>query len=185
RARHRPARRCGHERDRRAPDRQPVMTFRRPRGAVMNRLHSALACLLLAATPSLSHATSTEARAQRGAEVIRALNNGEAQPTLEAMRREFPFLAEATEAYALGDVWSRPGLDNRTRQLAAVAVMAALGETAMMRVHAGYALNIGVSEDELKEAIYPITVPVGFPRASAASQALAHLFPQRPAARGG
>ncbi|GAB1576158.1 carboxymuconolactone decarboxylase family protein [Bordetella petrii] len=152
----------------------------------MNRLHSALACLLLAAAiPSPSHASSTEARIQRGAEVIRELNNGKAQPTLETMRREFPFLAEATEAYALGDVWSRPGLDNRTRQLAAVAVMAALGETAMMRVHAGYALNIGVSEDELKEAIYLITVPVGFPRAIAASQALAQLFQQRRAAAGG
>ncbi len=49
------------------------------------------------------------------------------QRSLERMRQEFPFLAEATEAYALGDVWSRPGLDNRTRQLAAVAAFAAIG----------------------------------------------------------
>ena len=128
--------------------------------------------------------TTTEARAQRGAEVVRSLNNGKVQPTLEAMRLEFPFLAEATEAYALGDVWSRPGLDQRTRQLAAVAAMAALGETGTMRVHAAYALNIGVTENELKEVIYMITVPAGFPRAIAASQVLSELFQERRAAAG-
>ena len=147
----------------------------------MQRLPSILACLLLASAllPTLAQASTTEERAQRGAQVIRDLNNGKDQPTLEGMRAEFPFLAEATEAYALGDVWSRPGLDNRTRQLATVAVMAALGETTLMRVHAGYALNIGVSEDELKEMIYLITVPVGFPRAIAASQVLGQLFEER------
>ncbi|HDZ48072.1 hypothetical protein LCGC14_0025350 [marine sediment metagenome] len=126
-----------------------------------------------------AQATTTETRSERGAEVIHSLNQGENQPNLEAMREEFPFLAEATEAYALGDVWSRPGLDNRTRQLAAVAAMAALGEVGMMRVHADYALNIGVSEEELKEIVYLITVPAGFPRAIAASQVLSELLAER------
>ncbi|MCD0502257.1 carboxymuconolactone decarboxylase family protein [Bordetella petrii] len=148
----------------------------------MNRLYIALAAAVLAATPVLAQADTTAARSARGAEVIRELNQGRNQPNLEAMRNEFPFLAQATEAYALGDVWSRPGLDNRTRQLAAVAAMAALGETGMMRVHAGYALNIGVSENELKEIIYMVTVPAGFPRAIAASQVLAQLFQERRAA---
>lgn len=132
---------------------------------------------VLACTPAF--AATTEERQRRGAAVIRSLNDGAPQPTLERMRREFPFLAEATEAYALGDVWSRPGLDDRTRQLAAVATFAALGETVLMTVHAGYALNVGVSEEELKEVIYMITVPAGFPRAIAASQALSGLFAER------
>lgn len=136
--------------------------------------------ILIGALFSISaQATTTEARSDRGAEVIRSLNQGENQPNLEAMREAFPFLAEATEAYALGDVWSRPGLDNRTRQLAAVAAMAALGEVGMMRVHADYALNIGVSEEELKEIVYLITVPAGFPRAIAASQVLSEALAER------
>ena len=124
-------------------------------------------------------AQTTEERKERGAAVIRQLNNGMTQPTLEGMRREFPFLAEATEAYALGDVWSRPGLDDRTRQLAAIAAFAAIGEPAYMKIHAGYALNIGVSEEELKEVIYMVTVPGGFPKAIAASQVLSQLFEER------
>lgn len=144
-----------------------------------------LLLMTVPAAPALaqSPAATTEERSRRGADVIRELNNGRTQPNLEAMREEFPFLAEATEAYALGDVWSRPGLDRRTRQLAAVAAMAALGETGMMRVHAEYALNVGVSEDELKEVIYMITVPAGFPRAIGASQVLSQLFAERRAAR--
>ncbi len=93
------------------------------------------------------------------------------------MRKEFPFLAEATEAYALGDVWSRPDLDDRTRQLAAVAAFAALGEPAFLKV--------GVTEAELKEIVYLTTVTAGFPKAIAASQALSELFAERRAARTG
>ncbi|HEY6631551.1 MAG TPA: carboxymuconolactone decarboxylase family protein, partial [Rhizobiaceae bacterium] len=74
-----------------------------------------MAAVLLAAGALPAWATTTEERAGRGDAVIRSLNNGVPQRTLEHMRQEFPFLAEATEAYALGDVWSRPGLDNRTR----------------------------------------------------------------------
>jgi 4-carboxymuconolactone decarboxylase len=140
--------------------------------------------LLLGAVPAAAVGQTTQQRLQRGDAVVRSLNNGAPQPALERMRQEFPFLAEATEGYALGDVWSRSGLDNRMRQLAAVAVFAAMGETAFMKVHAGYALNIGASEDELKEIIYMVTVPAGFPRAIAASQALAELFAERRAASG-
>ncbi|MCK9918750.1 carboxymuconolactone decarboxylase family protein [Microbacteriaceae bacterium K1510] len=140
------------------------------------------AAFLTAAMVIPAMADTSEERRARGDAVIKSLNQNQPQPALEGMRREFPFLAEATEAYALGDVWSRPGLDNRTRQLAAVAAFAATGQTAFMKVHAGYALNIGVSEDELKEIIYMVTVPAGFSRAIAASQVLAELFAERRAA---
>lgn len=133
---------------------------------------------MLLATASAS-AETTQERRGRGDAVVRSLNNGVPQPALERMRQEFPFLADATEAYALGDVWSRPGLDPRTRQLAAVAAFASLGLLPFMKIHADYALNVGVSEDELKEIVYMITVPAGFPRAIAASQALSELFAER------
>ncbi len=146
------------------------------------RIHTPLkiaATALFLAAPAPVPAETTEERMKRGDAVIRSLNRGAPQPALERLRQEFPFLAEATEGYALGDVWSRTGLDSRTRQLATVAAFAALGETPLMKVHAGYALNIGVSEEQLKEAIYLVTVTSGFPRALAASQALSELFAER------
>ena len=148
-------------------------------------LREVAAALLVAVATAPAIADTTEERRRRGDAVIRSLNHGQPQQVLERMRQEFPFLADATEAYALGDVWSRSGLDSRTRQLAAVAAFAAIGQTAFMKVHAGYALNIGVSENELKEVIYMVTVPAGFPRAIAASQALSELFAERRSARPG
>lgn len=146
---------------------------------IQSQIAAAGTAVIIGLAPEPALAQSLEERRERGAAVIRTLNNGETQPNLERMRQEFPFLAEATEAYALGDVWSRPGLDNRTRQLAAVAAFAAMGLTDLMKVHAGYALNIGVRQEELKEVIYKVTVPAGFPRAIAASQSLSQLLSER------
>lgn len=150
------------------------------------RLYSRLLTIAIAlvsgATATAVLADTTQERLQRGDAVVKSLNKGMPQGNLERLRQEFPFLAEATQGYALGDVWSRPGLDNRTRQLAAVAAFAAIGEPIYMKVHAGYALNIGVSEEELKEIVYMITVPAGFPKAFAASNALSELFAERASA---
>jgi 4-carboxymuconolactone decarboxylase len=146
-------------------------------------LRAATAALCLAISAAPAFAQTTRQREARGDAVVRSLNGGASQPVLERMRSEFPFLAEATEAYALGDVWSRRILDDRTRQLAAVAAFAALGEPAFLKVHASYALNIGVTEEQLKEIVYLTTVTAGFPKAIAASQALSELFGERRAAR--
>jgi Uncharacterized homolog of gamma-carboxymuconolactone decarboxylase subunit len=139
----------------------------------------AAALVCLAAVPVTALAETLEERRQRGDAVVRSLNKGQPQQMLENMRSEFPFLADATEAYALGDVWSRDVLDARTRQLAAVAAFAATGQTGIMRTHADYALNMGVTEDELKEIVYLTTVASGFPRAIEASQVLSKLFADR------
>lgn len=111
-------------------------------------------------------------RHAKGLEVMDHLSGGAGQPVLNALREDYPFLAEGITAYALGDVWGRPGLDDRTRQLAAVAAFAAQGNLPYLKVHAGYALRLGVTRDELKEVVYLTTVTSGFPRAIEAAQAL-------------
>lgn len=143
-------------------------------------LLAAMAAALVAAP--LAAAASDDARRQRGEAVIRTLNAGKSQPTLEGLRRDFPALADAIEGYALGEIWARPVLDHRTRQLAAVAAFAALGHGPFLKIHAGYALNQGVTEEELKEVVYLTTVHAGFPRAIEAAQVLAELFRERRAA---
>jgi 4-carboxymuconolactone decarboxylase len=139
---------------------------------------TALTILATAVTTASGQAANDERR-KRGEAVIRTLNAGQEQPTLEALRKEFPFLADAIAGYALGDVWARPGLDNRTRQIAAVAAFAALGDRSFVKIHAGYALNVGVTEEELKEIVNMTTVHAGFPRAIETAQTLSELFAER------
>lgn len=148
------------------------------------RLLLAAALMLTASTSALATAnasagTANSPRYDKGMQVLRNLNNGQPQPVFEAMRREFPFLAESTASYALGDVWGREVLDPKTRQLAAMAAFASLGLRGFFKTHAGYALNLGATPDELKEIAYLVTVPAGFPRAIEASQALQELFNER------
>ena len=85
--------------------------------------------------------------------------------------------------------WATSGagrcLDHRTRQIAAVAAFAALGHRPFMKIHAGYALNLGVTAEELKEVVYLTTVHAGFPRAIEAAQTLAELFREREQQAGG
>ncbi|WP_204353065.1 carboxymuconolactone decarboxylase family protein [Salinicola peritrichatus] len=135
--------------------------------------------LSLAMSTDAALAMSESERLERGNEVVLRLNQGQPQPVLESMREAFPFLAEAVQGYALGEVWGRDVLDDRTRQLITVGVFAALGQPDYMKVHAGYALNAGVTEEELKEVIYLTTVHAGFPPAIAASGVLADLFQER------
>jgi 4-carboxymuconolactone decarboxylase len=54
-----------------------------------------------------------------------------------------------------------------------------------MKIHAGYALNLGVTAEELKEVVYLTTVHAGFPRAIEAAQTLAELFKEREQQAGG
>jgi 4-carboxymuconolactone decarboxylase len=138
------------------------------------------ACILILANAGIAFAQPAASdRLQRGEEVMRTLNAGQPQATLEGLRRDFPFLADAITSYALADVWGRPVLDPRTRQIAAVAAFAALGHRPFMKIHAGYALNLGVTAEELKEVVYLTTVHAGFPRAIEAAQTLAELFKER------
>jgi 4-carboxymuconolactone decarboxylase len=138
----------------------------------------AAAAMLAGIAPALPQAAEDDRR-RRGDAVVRSLNNGQPQPALEALRREFPFLADSTEGYALGEVWARPGLEPRARQIATVAAFAALGHTAFLKVHAAYALNLGVTEEELKEVVYLTTIHAGFPRAIDAAGVLSELFAER------
>ena len=117
-----------------------------------------------------------QSRRERGNQVINKLSGGAGQPVLDALRQDFPFLADAITNYAEGEVWSRRGLDDRTRQLATVAAFAAQGNLPQMKIHAGYALRLGATQDELKEIVYLTTVTAGFPRSIDAAQALREVF---------
>lgn len=130
----------------------------------------------LAPVSSVAAPRDADNRLLAGQAVMDKLSGGAGQPVLNALRQDFPFLAEAIIGYSLGEVWGRGRLDDRTRQLAAVAAFAAQGNLTVLKVHAGYALRLGVSPDELKEIVYLTTVTAGFPRAIDAANALREVL---------
>ena len=63
---------------------------------------------------------------------------------------------ELITRYAWGTIWTRPGLDRRTRRLLVLAMMASLGRWEEFRMHARAALEHGMEECDLKELLLQV-----------------------------
>jgi 4-carboxymuconolactone decarboxylase len=70
--------------------------------------------------------------------------------------------------YAWGDVWSRPGLDRRTRSCITLAMLAALHHDDELAMHVRAAVRNGVSRDEIVEVLLQVAVYAGVPAANRA-----------------
>jgi 4-carboxymuconolactone decarboxylase len=74
--------------------------------------------------------------------------------------------------FAYGDVYSRPGLTLRERQIATVAVLVALGRSSQLPVHIRSSMRAGLTADELREVIIQVATLAGFPQAMNAMSTL-------------
>jgi 4-carboxymuconolactone decarboxylase len=70
--------------------------------------------------------------------------------------------------YAWGEVWSRPGLDRRTRSCITVAMLVALNRPEELAMHLRGAVRNGVTLDELREVLLQTAVYCGLPAANSA-----------------
>ena len=73
--------------------------------------------------------------------------------------------------YAWGDIWSRPGLDRRTRSCITLAMLAAMGHEEELAMHVRAALRNGLTTDEIKEVLLQVAVYAGVPAANRAFRA--------------
>ncbi|WP_340118914.1 carboxymuconolactone decarboxylase family protein [Pelagibius sp. 7325] len=84
---------------------------------------------------------------------------------------EFPF----------GDIYSRPGLGLREREIASIAAMAAMGTApAQLKVHIAAGLNVGLSREEIVEILMQMAVYAGFPAALNGLFAAKEVFADAP-----
>jgi 4-carboxymuconolactone decarboxylase len=70
--------------------------------------------------------------------------------------------------YAWGSVWTRPGLDRRTRSCITLAMLAALGHHDELAMHVRAALRIGLTRDEIREVLLQVGIYAGVPAANTA-----------------
>ena len=79
------------------------------------------------------------------------------------------FMAFITR-YAWGDVWTRPGLEKKTRSLLNVAMLAALNRESEFKLHVKGALNNGATSEDIKEVLFQVSIYAGVPAALSAFQ---------------
>ncbi|WP_368564036.1 carboxymuconolactone decarboxylase family protein [Pseudoxanthomonas sp. UTMC 1351] len=83
-----------------------------------------------------------------------ACDAGPSQHAPDASSEDFPSFIDAAAGYALGEVWGRPVQDPRTRQLVAISAFLAQGSIDHLKTAARRALELGATEEQLREVVY-------------------------------
>ncbi len=108
-----------------------------------------------------------ESRYARGLGSIRAIFGPGIESALKGLAATSPDLVRCLVEFPFGDIYPRPGLDLKTREMLTVAALAVLGyPQAELKDHIRGALNVGCTRDEVLEVILQMAVYAGFPAAT-------------------
>jgi 4-carboxymuconolactone decarboxylase len=97
----------------------------------------------------------------------------------EAVARTTDFTADFQDLitrYAWGEIWTRPGLDRRTRSAITLTALIAVGRMDELAMHVRAARRNGLSEDEIKEVLLQTAVYCGVPAANTAFAVAARVL---------
>ena len=72
-------------------------------------------------------------------------------------------MAEWSTAYCWGALWTRPGMDRRTRSIVNLAMISALNRPHELKLHVKAALKNGLTKEEMKEIFLQVAVYAGVP----------------------
>ncbi len=121
-----------------------------------------------------------EERYERGLRKLNEIDTEQVGRIVAGLQDIAPDFARYLIEFPFGDIYTRPGLDLRARQIATVAALTALG-TAMpqLKVHIHGALNVGCTRQEITEVIMQMAVYAGFPAALNGLSAAKDVFTER------
>ena len=100
-------------------------------------------------------------RYERGREKLREVHGEKSLATIEALGDLGRLIVET----AYGEIYTRPGLSLRERQIASVSALVATGRSSQLPVHLRSSLDAGLTADELREVIIQTATIAGFPPA--------------------
>lgn len=107
-----------------------------------------------------------ENRLQLGIQLLSKLDPHEAERLKSQYDYFSPELVKLVLEFGYGDIFSRDGLDIRSRQIAVIAALAAVGNAKpQLKFHIAAALNTGLIETEIKEIMLLVSIYAGFPAA--------------------
>lgn len=113
-----------------------------------------------------------ESRSERGHRALAEIDGQAGHEVVAALADIAPDFATYVLEFPFGDIYSRPGLDLRSREIATIAALAAMGNAApQLNVHIEAGLNVGLSRDEIVEILMQMAVmPASRPRSTVCSQ---------------
>ena len=101
-----------------------------------------------------------------GLNMLRQVDGKGGEAVLENLRDIAPDFARYLIEFPFGDIYARPGLDLKSREIAVVAALTAVGNASpQLKVHIAAALHVGCTREEIVEVIMQMAVYAGFPAA--------------------
>lgn len=117
---------------------------------------------------------------ERGMAMLVKIDGKGGEAVVESLRDIAPDFGRYLIEFPFGDIYSRPGLDIKNREIATVAALTALGNAQpQLIVHIAAALHVGCSKEEILETIMQMAVYAGFPAALNGLSAAKDVFNQR------
>ncbi|MGV8832042.1 MAG: carboxymuconolactone decarboxylase family protein [Devosia sp.] len=127
--------------------------------------------------------TKNDSRYERGQLALAQIDGEAGQVVIDSLADIAPDLGRYVIEFGFGDIYSRPGLDLRSREVATIAALTAMGNARpQLKVHINAGLNVGLSQQEIVEAIMQMAVYAGFPAALNGMSAAKEVFSERLAA---
>ena len=119
-------------------------------------------------------------RFETGWDRLKQVDGQAGEAVIESLQDIAPDLGRYVIEFPFGDVYSRPGLDLKARELVTVAALTAMGNCQpQLRVHINGALNVGCTKEEIVETIIQMAVYAGFPSALNGMAALKEVVSAR------
>lgn len=119
-------------------------------------------------------------RYQRGWAKLKEIDGDQGERVISSLGDIAPDFAKLLIEFPFGDIYSRPGLDLKARELAVVAALTAMGNAApQLEVHIHGALNVGATQQEVVEVMIQMAIYAGFPAALNGLFAAKKVFGQR------
>jgi 4-carboxymuconolactone decarboxylase len=126
--------------------------------------------------------TSKQTRYERGLRALSAIDGNAGEKVIEQLSGIAPDFARYLIEFPFGDIYSRSSLDLKSREIATIAALAALGNaTPQLKVHIEAGLNVGLQREEIVEILMQMAVYAGFPAALNGLFAAKEVFDGRPA----
>lgn len=116
-------------------------------------------------------------RYERGRRMLAAVDGKAGTEVVELLEGICPDMARYLLEYPFGDIYARPGLNLRDREIATLGMLAAKGDALpQFKVHVRAGLHVGLTRAEIEEIVLQTTVYAGFPAALNALFAAREVF---------
>lgn len=107
-----------------------------------------------------------ETRNERGRRLLAQIDGEAGQAVIDSLADIAPDFADLLFEFPFGDIYARPGLSLRDREIATIAALTAMGNACpQLKVHLRAGLNVGLTRQEIVEVLMQMAVYAGFPAA--------------------